>query len=295
MQISTFGSRFYGGQVDRIDNGFKELNHHVNDFLGPPNLIYCNDGSHFDQAISKWVNWEKKPKLILNVLDVPHWIPEWKNIYETWVAQLNCASQVTCISEAVKQDIYNHFLLDASVIYNPVKSVHYIPETKKDIMCLFVGRCRAPNKRVREILWPLYNNLVPHFGEDCMHFVGSENSGFGVNHGVVSDEELNLLYNRSLFGMISSSYEGLNLPMIEMCLTNCKPIICRDMSTAEELGPPEFLCNGDPKSMFDKMKEISSNLPKYDDILNEYGKKYSQQFSSLQVAKNIISVYRRSL
>src|SRR5690554_5556844 len=105
MNILTFGARFYADQISRIDFAFKELGHRVNDFLGSMDFIYCNDAPHYDHAISKWLSLDKKPKLILNVLDVPYWIPDWLQIFDKCVGQLNCADKVTCISKTVQKDI----------------------------------------------------------------------------------------------------------------------------------------------------------------------------------------------
>lgn len=289
MYISTFGARFYGGQIDRIDQGFSELGHLVNSD-NSPSLIYSNDMAHCDAALQLWTA-NKEAKLIFNVLDCPSFVPEWPFIKNEWYHILRLANKVTCISQTVQTDIKEYFNIDADVIYNPIKPVSLLPNIDRDILCIFVGRCNASNKRVRELLWPLYKSLVPYFGEDCMHFVGSENSGFGVNHGVVSDNELNELYNRSVYGLISSKQEGLNLPLIEMICTGVKPVICNDMSTAKEFGDPKFFCEPTPKAMFNKMREIGQNMTECELILNKYRLQYSLQFSPVQIAQNILNVY----
>lgn len=293
MNIHTVGARFFADQISRIDQGLIELGYNVNSFLGPPDFIYSNDASNYDVAIGKWLNWDKEPKLILNVLDCPAFLPEWNSIHDKLVGQLGCANKVTCISKTVQKDIKDYFDIDAAVIYNPIKPVYYISDLKRDIPFLFVGRALSPNKRVIEILRPLYDALVPYWGKDCIQFVGSENPQFGKYLGIVSDEQLNLIYNRSIFGLISSAQEGLNLPLIEMLCTNVKPIVCRDMATASEFSPAEFLCDPTPEAMFSKAKEIGANLPKYDAICEEYARKYSEQFSPKSVAQNIISVYNQ--
>lgn len=293
MNISCFGARFYGGQIDRIENEFKILGHDINssDFQ---NIIYSNDMAHADDAIFAFSNQIGNCRLLLNVLDCPSWVNEWPKIREEWSVKLKKADKVTCISKAVQNDIQKYFNIYAEVIYNPVKPVYYMPDAKQDILALFVGRAMAPNKRVREIIFPLYKMLVPFFGENCIHFVGSENTGFGINHGVVSDSELNELYNRSVFTLISSSNEGLNLPLIESIIAGSIPIVCHDMSTALEFAPKFTLCEPSPIGMYNKMFEcaqlIKTNFV-HDSELNLYAQKYASQFSSKSVASNILKVY----
>lgn len=293
MIISTHGSRFFGGTIDRIDYGFVQLGNMLGNHLSnEPNFIFANDPPHFNEAIATWEKWDRKPKLILNILDCPTFLPEWETIKAEWYPKLLLADKVTCISKTVAKDVLDQFKLIADVIYNPIKPVYYIPDMPRNILCLFVGRCNAGNKRKNEILYPLYKALVPYYGEDCMHFVGSEPPGFGVWHRVVSDEKLNELYNRSIFGMVSSKEEGLNLPLLEQIFCNCKPIIARDMSTAEELGIPELLCDPTPEAFFYKIKEVAENLEKYDKLCEDYTIKIKEQFSGKSVAKNILQVYQ---
>lgn len=291
MLISTYGARFYGGQIDRIDQGLKELGHNVNDFLGPPDLIYCNDMSSWDLAFHKTRNWSNA-KFILNVLDVPFWVSDWKNIHNDWCGKLYGADKITCISQTVQKDIKAYFNIDSEVIYNPIKNIYPLNFESRNIFALFVGRASAPNKRVREIIWPFYQVLAKNYknANSMIHFVGSENPGFGTYHGIVSDEELNRLYNDSAFTLIPSKQEGLNLPLIESLCAGSIPIVCNDMSTALEFSPSECLCEPSAEGFVKKMTNIDF-LKKADDICLQYGNKYREKFSPKSIASNIISVY----
>ena len=53
------------------------------------------------------------------------------------------------------KQIKNYLGLNSIVIYNPIKPVNYLPNIEKDIFYIFVGRARSPNKRVKEIIFPL--------------------------------------------------------------------------------------------------------------------------------------------
>lgn len=291
MNIVTYGARFYGGQIDRIDKGLRELGHRVNDFLGPPDLIYCNDMANSDNAFLKKATWPSA-KLILNVLDVPLWVPDWKNIHDEWLGKLNGADKITCISQAVKKDIYNCFLIESDVIYNPIKPITRL-NLPTEIPFLFVGRALAPNKRGLSILKPLQSLLTARDPSFKIHIVGSENPGFGIYHGVVDDAELNRLYNVSLFTLVPSLQEGLNLPMIEALCAGSIPIVAQDMSTSQEFCPPEFLCEPHAEAFFNKMFHDLPKLPESQvmDILEKYHVEYSVKFSPKSIASNIVSVY----
>jgi hypothetical protein len=98
MIIFTCGSRFYGGQVDRVDNGFIELGHEVNTDQYNINLIYANDPGHFSDAIYL-KTFNKNARLILNVLDVPTFLPNINLIKSEWLPKLLLADKVTSISK----------------------------------------------------------------------------------------------------------------------------------------------------------------------------------------------------
>lgn len=297
MIVSAHGSRFYGGQIDRIELGFCQLGHVLGYKLhNKPDLIYSNDAPYYDEAIEKWLSFQKEPKLILNILDIPHWLPEWPKIKQEWLPKLSLADKVTCISQTVQKDVYAHLGINAEVIYNPIKPVYPLPDfnprTDKDIFALFVGRALAPNKRVRELVKPLNDMLIQELGKNfSIHIVGSENPGFGTYHGIVNDEELNKLYNRSIFTIISSKQEGLNLPLIESLCAHSIPIVCKDMSTADEFSPPELICEPTVTGMIDKITSDEFIFNSIENIWHKYGTLYRVKFSPKSIASNIISVY----
>ena len=123
MIISTHGARFYGGQIDRIDNGLRELGHLVNVDQYNVDLIYCNDESHYSDAIYT-KTYNKHAKLILNVLDVPTFIPEWAKIAPEWRSRLLLSDKVTSISKFTQNSLKESLGMDSICIYNPVKKVY---------------------------------------------------------------------------------------------------------------------------------------------------------------------------
>ena len=48
MKIATFGARFFGGQVSRIDEGFLKLGHEINYEF--PDIIFSNDPGYYEEA-----------------------------------------------------------------------------------------------------------------------------------------------------------------------------------------------------------------------------------------------------
>ncbi len=289
LKIKTFGWRSENLDViSRIEDGFRKLNCELVDT--DPDIIYKNE-DFFEEALEYSKNYPKA-FIIFNILDLQ--LNNHNYSLEKLKLQLNQADKVTCISRTVQKQLLDLLGVQAEVIYNPMKPVSYIPDNPRDFFSLFVGRALSPNKRVTEIVFPLYKELYKYFGDRSVHFVGPENPGFGIWHGIVNDKELNHLYNNSAFGLISSKEEGLNLPLIEMICSGCIPIICRDMSTAEEFGIPELLCDPNPEAMFYKMKEVSNNFNYYNDILYIKSLVYREQFSNINVAKRILDIYLKN-
>ena len=109
--------------------------------------------------------------------------------------------------------------------------------------------------------------------------------------GIVSDSDLNLLYNSADFVLLPSRFEGIGLSMIEAMITGSIPITCSDNPTAIEFCPPEFICEPDYKSLADRILHLSKDYAKYSSISLSYGLKYREQFNKISVCKNILKLY----
>ena len=290
MNVLTFGSRFYGGQIDRIDEGFIHFNHYVNNFLGCPDLIYANDASNYNAAIGKWLDWDRKPILIFNVLDCPNFLPSWLDIHETWNSQLNLANGVTCISESVQRDIKNYFNIDATIIYNPVKNLCsiYRENTQKTIPFLYVGRANSPNKRF-DLIKQTFK--LARWEENILFVVGSEDPHFGQFQGVIDDSKLNLIYNVSKFTLLPSSFEGLGLPAIEAMVCGSIPIICNDNPATSEFVPQEFISEPTPEAYLEKITELHKDYEKYQKLALAHGDLHREFLSGKSVAQRILNIY----
>ena len=285
IKVAIYGWDGFTCQIPRIKEGMQTLGHILSQ--DSPDLIYCNDPIEFQKAIDLK---KKYPKafLILNILDIPWHFTNINKIIEMWKNFLIQADAVTTISLKVKKDLSQ--LLDKKiyVIYNPIKDVYYDENVKKNNMFLYVGRANDPIKRiglVRESLTKIPDGLK------SIKICGSENPGFGNYLGVVSDQELNKLYNSSKYVYLPSKAEGIGLTMIEAMICGAVPITCSDNLTAKEFSPKNFICEPKPQCITDKINEINKEYKINRNLSLEYGKRYKVQFDKKNIAKNIINIF----
>jgi len=285
IKVAIYGWDGFTCQIPRIKEGMQTLGHILSQ--DSPDLIYCNDPIEFQKAIDLK---KKNPKafLILNILDIPWHFTNINKIIEIWKNFLIQADAVTTISLKVKKDLSQ--LLDKKiyVIYNPIKDVYYDENVKKNNMFLYVGRANDPIKRiglVRESLTKIPDGLK------SIKICGSENPGFGNYLGVVSDQELNKLYNSSKYVYLPSKAEGIGLTMIEAMICGAVPITCSDNLTAKEFSPKNFICEPKAQSIADKINELNKEYTINRNLALEYGKKYKVQFDKKNIAENIINIF----
>jgi glycosyltransferase involved in cell wall biosynthesis len=284
MNIALFGGECSCCQLPRIRRGFLFLGETLD--KQNPDLIYSNDPEHFEEAIK--LKKEKGGFLILNVLDIPWHIKEFNEVINKWIKFLREADAITTISSTVKVDLEKIIDRRVNVVYNPVKDVDYNKEIKKDNLFLYVGRANDPNKRIiltYEALTYIENGI------SSIKICGSENPNFGNYLGLVSDDDLNYLYNASKYTFLTSKNEGIGLSMIEAMICGSIPITCKDNLTAREFCPQEFMAEPNPKAIVEKILELNSNYNYYQNIALEYGEKYKKQFNKVSIAKNIINTY----
>lgn len=284
FKIKTFGwQNGVLGQIQKINSGLEQIGCILTD--NNPDIVFKNE-DRYDEALDFADKQEKRPFVILNVLDIqdnPNWPAD--KVKE----QLSQADVVTCISETVKKEIKGLWGIDAVNIGNPMNEVKYIPEIKKDIDFTIIGRNSDKNKRGY-----LFEQLL-HFSKNKRTFcvVGPEplpNIQVGWI-GVVNDEKLNEIYNRSKFVICCSKREGLLLTIPEACAAGAIPIIAKDMSTAYEWGLDEFLVDPDVNSIQHKILELENNYFWFKQNCFYRAEEYKKKFSKKQVGKNIIDIY----
>ena len=286
IKISIFGADGYTCQMPRIKEAMQSLGHILSE--DSPEMIYSNDPTGYEKAM---LLKKKFPNsfLIFNFLDVPWHMPnvdkQTKLLVEHFLAK---SDAVTAISYKVKQDLAKFLDKKIEVIYNPIKDVFYDENIKKNNTFLYVGRANDPIKRISLLKTALSKTTN---GIMDIKICGSEDPGFGTYLNVVSDQELNRLYNSSKYLLLPSKAEGIGLTMIEAMICGSLPIACSDNKTAEEFLPKDFICEPNAQSISVKIEELNKEYHVKRKLALEYGKKYKIQFDKINVAKNILSVF----
>ena len=286
IKILIFGADGYTCQMPRIKEAMQNLGHILSE--DSPVLIYSNDPTGYEKAM---LLKKKFPNsfLIFNFLDVPWHMPnvdkQTKLLVEHFLAK---SDAVTAISYKVKKDLAKFLDKKIEVIYNPIKDVFYDESIKKNNTFLYVGRANDPVKRTN-LLKQAFSKTVN--GIIDIKICGSEDPGFGTYLNVVSDQELNKLYNSSKYLLLPSKAEGLGLTMIEAMICGSLPIACSDNETAKEFLPKDFICEPNSQSILDKIEELNKEYDVKRKLALEYGKKYKIQFDKINIAKKILSVF----
>lgn len=299
MKVCTHGSRFYGGQVDRIDAGFTELGHELTPHNHEADLIFSNDPAAFDQILIDACSGAAiDAKVIFNVQDLPLHIPSFD--YAKLKSQLVKADAVTTISEYVQWQVKEYLGLDSHVIYQPMKPVTRDPSVAQvgsPARFLHVGRRYDPNKRARLGVGAL--QLLGHHQHD-LFLVGNE-TGWGDYVGVLDDWGLNSVYNSVDFVLCTSKIEGLCLPVLESMAAGAIPVVCNDMTTRRELLPPDLFpeynsVEADFISIAYFIARFANNpavMAKMKERLHaHYRKEWAHKLTGRAVAERIVEVAR---
>ena len=290
LNVSLFGYNAYTGQIPRYKEAFITLGHNLT--YKEPDLIYSNDPTGFKEAI----NLKKKfPSsfLILHVLDIPWHHPGVNKFISGLCISLREADAVAVNSQKVKNDLIPYFQKKELLItYDVSKDVYLKDSIKKDNEFLYVGRANDPIKRIK--LAYEFLKMIPG-AKDNIKICGSENPNFGNYLGIVKDNELNKLYNRSKFVLLPSKNEGIGLPMIEGMICGSVPIMCSDNLTAKEFAPEEFICDPNPLSILEKIELINKDYNSFRELALKYGEKYKIKFNKINKVKNLIEIYNKGI
>lgn len=285
-------------QINSIREGFVALGHnHIADPRHSDTDFVFVGNPPFDDYIDLAVSKEKK--IIFNVLDLPHHVPEIGEIIERFKKQLPLANRVTCISKAVQNDLNKHCGVNAEVIYYPMKPVKFTGIKKyPQFKVAMVGRLLDSNKYASVAISAL---IRAGFDEKDVAIVGPEHVGWGARMGLVSDEALNDIYNSVDYVIMLDKNAGIGLPAIEAACCGAIPIIAPHLSTFDEfwvqsplglhyqkLNNANNIANLIMSIEADKKwkADIKQDLLGYSELC------FRPKFDKIEVAKRIIDVYQ---
>lgn len=231
-----------------------------------------------------------------------HGLRQWAHTLQKNAA-IRAAQSVICVSEATKQDLLEYVGETPDqvihVIHNGVSEVfrNLSLEPSSTPFVLFVG-LRGDYKNFRLVLEALA--FLPDLE---LHCVGggairsdelkgvSQSVAKRVRHlGFVTDEELNILYNRAQCLVYPSSYEGFGIPVVEAMRAGC-PVVCSDCKAVLEVGKNALTVvpEADPCAMADAILKTTSSERS---SLIQKGLSVAQGYSWEATHSQTLAVYR---
>jgi len=294
MKIYGDGSRFFGSQIQRIEQGFIELGQIIEN-IQEADLIYSNN-AFYEDVINLKQKLKPKGKFIFNVLDCAAHIPTFP--IQKLKEHLAYADAVTTISKYVQNDLKSKTGIDSTVIYQPQMGISKLENQEKKYKVLAIGRISDPNKRTKLAVDAF---LMAGYKPQDFCYVGSEYLGIGKYFGIVHNgDELNEIYNSVEYVVASGLEEGIGLPSIECLAAGKIPIICNDLTTRQEFFPSDKFPEYDavnPNSI-DILKFITMiegdndvKLKFKDRLYQHYKENLEDKFKGISVAKKILEVY----
>lgn len=298
MIIKTYGARGFTCQVNRIDEGLRNLGCEV--IQGEDSKdnfyydgVYCNDPSGYKSALDA-----KADVKIFNVLDIPeHLMPQYytREQLNKLGECLKRADIVTSISVGVRNQIKKYFNIESKVIYNPIRNLKYSHTSKsehfrhKELNICYIGRARDPNKRFNLVI-DACNHLTLKGYKINLKIAGSENPNTGTYLGVIPDEKLEKLYKESHFLIFPSKFEGLGLPPIEAAKSNCIPILCDDAFFAHEFYNKSVISKPSGEDISETVIKNIPHINKNYATCHFKNLDFKDKFNKDNVAKRIINL-----
>lgn len=298
IKVYCGGSRFHASQVQRIEQGFRELGHEVTPHISDADCIFINNPPFTQTVADKAAgSLKSSAKLIFDVQDIPvgH-IPSFDIAGLT--AQLRQADAVTSISATTQADVKRLCGLDSTVVFQPTMPIVRTGIKTYPYRALFVGRVNDPNKGSLYLAAALQNL---GFQPKELVTVGMEAPIYGGDFwGVATEAALNALYNSVDFVCCTTKFGGIELPMLEAMAAGAIPIVCNDLSTRQEFLPSSLF----PE--YDKVDRTPQSIAAFvatflqDNNAMELMKarlhahwatKWQEPFSPRGVAKRITGVY----
>ncbi len=196
---------------------------------------------------------------------------------------------IICVSNNTKNDLIDlygtNFENKCIVIHNAASSDFYqIPDISKLNQILFIGN-RKGYKNFNSIIKAisLFNDFTlvvvgDQFTFDEINLLEKYIPKKYKNLGNISNEKLNLEYNKSFCLIYPSLYEGFGIPILEAMQSGCPVIAYNNSSIPELIDNPDFLLNyGTTEELLFKLESILI-MSKRDELIN-YGLSRSKLFN----------------
>lgn len=285
MKIKVDGYRGACSQTKNIEKAFNLLGHAI--VHDDPVDLLVNLNGLFNESENFYHSSDSKPVRLYNLLDVNNTSI---GFYDECINHLNSAEIVTTISYKTKKDIQEKLGIDRQieVIGFPMRpgisNLNYV----KSLDFIWVGRIGG--KR-----FDLAGETLRALGlnPNTLVVAGPERPPFGLYTGILSDSDLNELYNSARFVFLTSYNEGLGLSCIEGSMTQTWPILCNDNKVIEELGLEEFAADPHPVALAQKINKIVTNPDYYNKILEKQSKEFEKKFTVQAVAERILNLYNQ--
>lgn len=228
---------------------------------------------------------------------------KWAHILQKHEA-IRQAQSIICISESTRDDLIEFVGVRAD------QKLHVIPNGVGDIFkplalgqknrpfMLFVGD-RREYKNFKLALGAL--EFLPDFELHCVgggEFKSEEFLDYDDNlrervrhHGFITDDALNLLYNKAVCLVYPSRYEGFGIPVVEAMKTGC-PVISINCKAVIEVGADalEILDDDEPVALANAVMRLSE--PTYRNHRISVGLRRAQLYSWKNCHTQTIEVYR---
>jgi len=163
-------SSWLPAMLPRIMQGFWENDYLIADNPEDAEFLYVNDPDGYKDFLESADKYPNKVKIV-NILDLPDFLPDFPEILERYKKVIDKADIVTSISEFVSGQIKKYYNIDSPVIYQPAKNVKVsevtLQESNNKLKFLYVGRASSPNKRfdlVIDLMEKYYSSGKEIFG-----------------------------------------------------------------------------------------------------------------------------------
>ncbi len=209
------------------------------------------------------------------------------------------ANYIVCISQSTKNDLLN-FYPDINkdnirIIYNGASDSYHPIDTNKEDYLLFIGarggyknfsiavdaaaKAGRPliicGKKLEEKEKEYLDRRIPQKYKDL---------------GFVSEEKLNLLYNKAFALIYPSSYEGFGIPVVEAQKAGCPVIAIKGSSIPEVIGNKFMLCDAATSDLILERLNFLKNKSNRDIVIKD-GLNKASKFSWDQTYNDYVQLY----